>query len=86
MFPQHGTRGVNEVRMAWNMRGKELGGKEQVKRPAPPEGWSGEVVDVRPSKANFFGNVKPKASKATAAAAAAAAAGSSKATPVDVGK
>lgn len=40
VFPQHGTRGVNEVRMTWKMRALELGGKKTVKRPPPPTGYS----------------------------------------------
>ncbi len=61
VFPQHGTRGVNEVRMAWNMRGKQLKGKEEVKRPPKPADWEGTVVDMRPTAASFFG--KPAATK-----------------------
>ena len=39
VFPQHGTRGENEVRMAWGGRGTLLGGKSNVKRPDAPAGY-----------------------------------------------
>jgi hypothetical protein len=37
--PQHGTRGVNEVRFAWTMRGSVIGGTKNVKRPPAPDGY-----------------------------------------------
>jgi len=39
VFPQHGTRGENEVRMAWGGRGTLLGGSKNVPRPAAPPGY-----------------------------------------------
>lgn len=40
VFPQHGTRGPNEVRMAWESRGTLLNGKKNVPRPAAPPGYA----------------------------------------------
>jgi len=39
VFPQHTTRGENEVNMRWGSRSKLLGGKKDVPRPDAPEGW-----------------------------------------------
>eukprot|EP00939_MAST-03C_sp_MAST-3C-sp1_P002639 g2639.t1 len=40
VFPQHATRGPNEVRMAWKSRGLGLGGRKAVHRPKAPEGYN----------------------------------------------
>jgi len=47
-FPQHTTRGVNEVNMRWGSRSDILGGKKDVPRPECPVWnetlWKGELV------------------------------------------
>ena len=66
VFPQHGTRGPNEVSMRWNMRSTILGGNKNVKRPPAPEGWVADVplVHVMPKGTSnitsFFGGGKGK--------------------------
>ena len=90
VFPQHGTRGVNEVRMAWNMRGKMLNGKEDIKRPPAPEGWKGNAVDMRPSKSSFLGALSKKTAKdrnssdSSSSSSSTAELGSSKTQPVSL--
>ncbi|KAJ1456691.1 hypothetical protein M885DRAFT_462980 [Pelagophyceae sp. CCMP2097] len=37
-FPQHTTRGENEVRFRWDSRGSIVGGKHEIKQPPPPAG------------------------------------------------
>jgi len=48
VFPQHNTRGVNEVNMRWRSRSDILGGKKDVPRPECPVWketlWKGELV------------------------------------------
>ena len=40
VFPQHTTRGENEVNMRWSQRSRLLGGTKDVPRPMAPEGYT----------------------------------------------
>ena len=62
VFPQHGTRGEDEVRMSWGNRGTILGGKNNVRRLARPAGYQdsdqyggGPPKTKQKSIASFFG-------------------------------
>mmetsp|Transcript_14197 Transcript_14197/g.26109 ORF Transcript_14197/g.26109 Transcript_14197/m.26109 type:complete len:151 (+) Transcript_14197:2-454(+) len=65
VFPQHGTRGVNEVRMTWPSRGTLLGGTKNIPRPAAPPGYESGVTMPPATKKNsilnFFSKAKPTA-------------------------
>ena len=60
VFPQHATRGVNEVRMSWKTRDIGLGGKRAITRPPAPKGYVASKIGVPPvekkkSIMSFFG-------------------------------
>ena len=49
VFPQHATRGKNEVRMSWKTRDIGLGGKKAMPKPPAPKGYTPSKIGVPPS-------------------------------------
>lgn len=60
VFPQHNTRGPNEVRMAWKRRGLELGGKKAVQKPKAPPGYYDDK-----DEGSLFASAKKRKAKGT---------------------